>query len=135
MTLRSVPSGRVPTATVAMTISDDQSSVAMKIEPYALDKRHGGGRCGGRRRSGLANPIAVVSVRTLQVMFRRHLDTDPSPPVRLGRANQYERPTPQRRLSAASRTTGASHTGRFAAAYRARYGVPPSATRRGRSLS
>ena len=79
--------------------------------------------------------IAAVSVRTLQELYRRHLDTTPTEHLRrtrLARAHQQLRtsdPT-ETTVSAVARQWGFVHIGRFARAYRARYGEPPSATLR-----
>ena len=79
--------------------------------------------------------IAAVSVRTLQELYRRHLDTTPTEHLRrtrLARAHQQLRasdPT-ETTVSAVARRLGFVHFGRFAGAYRARYDEPPSATLR-----
>ena len=79
--------------------------------------------------------IAAVSVRTLQELYRRHLDTTPTEHLRrarLARAHQQLQasdPT-ETTVSAVARRSGFVHLGRFAEAYRARYDEPPSATLR-----
>lgn len=79
--------------------------------------------------------IAAVSVRTLQELYRRHLDTTPTEHLRrarLARAHQQLQasdPT-ETTVSAIARHSGFVHLGRFAEAYRARYDEPPSATLR-----
>lgn len=78
---------------------------------------------------------AGCSVRALQAGFRRHMDTTPHgylERVRMDRVHTELRlGTPETATVArvASRW-GFGHLGRFAAAYRALYGVPPSATLR-----
>ena len=79
--------------------------------------------------------IAAVSVRTLQELYRRHLDTTPTEHLRrarLARAHQQLQtsdPT-ETTVSAIARHSGFVHLGRFAEAYRARYDEQPSATLR-----
>lgn len=79
--------------------------------------------------------IAAVSVRTLQELYRRHLDTTPTQHLRhtrLARAHHRLRaadPT-ETTVTAVARRCGFLHLGRFAAAYRARYDEPPSTTLR-----
>ncbi|MBW0088769.1 AraC family transcriptional regulator [Pseudonocardia sp. KRD-184] len=79
--------------------------------------------------------IAAVSVRTLQELYRRHLDTTPTEHVRrarLARAHDQLRssdPT-ETTVSAVARRWGFVHIGRFARTYRTRYGELPSATLR-----
>jgi AraC-like DNA-binding protein len=82
--------------------------------------------------AGMAR-IAQVSVRTLQELYRRHLDTTPTlhlRQVRLARAHRDLRDADPTTTTVAciARRWGFAHTGRFAAAYRLRYGVPPSTT-------
>jgi transcriptional regulator GlxA family with amidase domain len=82
--------------------------------------------------------VAAVSVRRLLEMYRRHLDTTPTEhlrQVRLARAHQELRAADPAAttVSRVARRWGFVHTGSFAATYRARYGVPPSTTLRGRS--
>lgn len=74
-----------------------------------------------------------VSVRALQEGFRRHLGTTPTAylrDARLSRARALLREGSADRTSVAEIATacGFTHLGRFASAYRARYGEPPSAT-------
>jgi AraC-like DNA-binding protein len=79
--------------------------------------------------------IAAVSVRTLQELYRRHLDTTPTEHLRrtrLARAQRQLRtsdPT-ETTVTAVARRWGFVHTGRFARTYRARYEESPSATLR-----
>lgn len=74
-----------------------------------------------------------VSVRALQDGFRRHLDSTPTARIRearLGRARALLAagdPTSTSVAEVAS-ACGFGHLGRFASAYRAHYGEPPSAT-------
>jgi transcriptional regulator GlxA family with amidase domain len=79
----------------------------------------------------------MVSVRTLQELFRRHLDTTPTDHLRAIRLDRAHREL--RAADPESTTVGAvagrwgfTHTGRFAATYRTRYGASPSETLRGR---
>lgn len=79
--------------------------------------------------------IASVSVRTLQELYRRHLDTTPTEHLRctrLARVHQELRASEPTRttVSAVARRWGFVHIGRFARTYRDRYGEPPSATLR-----
>ena len=79
--------------------------------------------------------IASVSVRTLQELYRRHLDTTPTEhlrTVRLGRVHQQLLASDPAgtTVTAVARRWGFVHIGRFAGAYRARYGEAPSATLR-----
>ena len=74
-----------------------------------------------------------VSVRALQEAFRRHLDTTPMAylrDARLARAHGLLAEGSPGSISVAEVATscGFGHLGRFASAYRARYGEPPSAT-------
>ncbi|MFG3257169.1 helix-turn-helix transcriptional regulator [Streptomyces sp. NPDC048172] len=77
---------------------------------------------------------AHVTLRTLQYAFRRHLDTTPVAylrRVRLARAHADLRaadPTRGATVSMIAARWGFLQTGRFAAAYRHAYGVPPSHT-------
>lgn len=78
---------------------------------------------------------AAVSVRTLQELYRRHLDTTPTEHLRrtrLARAHRQLRESDpsETTVSAVARRWGFVHIGRFARTYRARYGEPPSATLR-----
>lgn len=79
---------------------------------------------------------ARVSPRALQVAFRRHLGTTPVQyltEVRLGRAHcdlVAADPTTGVTVARIAARWGFAHHGRFAARYRARFGVPP-----GRSLA
>jgi AraC-like DNA-binding protein len=79
--------------------------------------------------------IAAVSVRTLQELYRRHLQTTPTEHLRhtrLARAHQQLRasdPT-ETTVGAVARRCGFIHFGRFARAYRARFGELPSTTLR-----
>ncbi|MDT7706194.1 MAG: hypothetical protein QOG20_1801 [Pseudonocardiales bacterium] len=84
--------------------------------------------------AGMAR-IAHVSVRTLQEMFRRHLDTTPFQhlrQVRLARAHEElgTSDPATTTIGGVARRWGFTHTGRFAATYRAHYGVSPSTTMR-----
>ncbi|WP_306206996.1 AraC family transcriptional regulator [Actinoplanes sp. RD1] len=81
--------------------------------------------------------IAGVSVRSLQEGFRRHLDCAPMTylqQVRLTRAHEaLLREDPARTtVAAVAHRWGFAHLGRFASAYRARYGMSPSDTLRNR---
>jgi AraC-like DNA-binding protein len=76
---------------------------------------------------------AGVTVRAVQLAFRRHLGTTPMEYLR--RIRLAEAHTTLRKADAASETVtsvaarwGFHHPGRFAAAYRAAYGLPPSTT-------
>ncbi|GAA2069180.1 hypothetical protein GCM10009801_18430 [Streptomyces albiaxialis] len=79
---------------------------------------------------------AHVTVRTLQYAFRRHLDTTPLTHLRrmrLGRAHAELRaahPAQGVTVTAVAARWGFLQPGRFAAAYRRAYGVPPSHTLR-----
>lgn len=79
--------------------------------------------------------IAGVSVRSLQEGFRRHVGATPMAYlqwVRLGRAHEaLRRQDPARvTVAAVAHQAGFAHLGRFATAYRARFGVSPSETLR-----
>jgi AraC-like DNA-binding protein len=79
--------------------------------------------------------IADASVRSLQEGFRRHVGMSPMAylqQARLAYAHEELRhPQPGRRsVAAIAHAWGFGHLGRFAAAYRERYGVAPSATLR-----
>jgi AraC-like DNA-binding protein len=74
-----------------------------------------------------------VSVRALQEGFRRHLDTTPTAylrDARLARAHTMlcEGGPGSTSVAEVATACGFGHLGRFASAYRARYGEPPSAT-------
>jgi AraC-like DNA-binding protein len=80
--------------------------------------------------------IAGVSVRSLQEGFRRYVGVSPMAylqEVRLGRAHEsLVREHPQRvTVAAIAHRWGFTHLGRFAHAYRNRYGSCPSDTLRG----
>ncbi|CAM3525258.1 AraC family transcriptional regulator [Tsukamurella ocularis] len=78
---------------------------------------------------------AGVSVRRLQEGFRLYVGVSPREyllDVRLDRAHHdLVRASPMDTVADVAMRWGFHHTGRFAAAYRRRYGVAPSATRRG----
>ncbi|GAA2571718.1 AraC family transcriptional regulator [Pseudonocardia hydrocarbonoxydans] len=79
--------------------------------------------------------IAAVSVRTLQALYRRHLDTTPTEHLRhtrLAHAHQQLRAADpsETTVSAVARRYGFVHLGRFARAYQARYHESPSVTLR-----
>ncbi|WP_203708293.1 AraC family transcriptional regulator [Asanoa iriomotensis] len=81
--------------------------------------------------------IAGVSARALQEGFRRHVGLAPMAylqQVRMGYArDELRHPMPGRdTVAAIANAWGFGHLGRFAAAYRERYGESPSATLRGR---
>jgi AraC-like DNA-binding protein len=81
---------------------------------------------------------AGVSVRSLQAGFREHLGLSPMAylqQVRLARTRTDLLAPPEGRASVAAiaHRWGFGHLGRFAAAYRARYGEAPSDTLRGYS--
>jgi AraC-like DNA-binding protein len=79
---------------------------------------------------------AGVSERSLHAAFRRQLGTSPMAYVRRRRLDQAHDELLRLDPSAGVRVTdvalrhGFAHTGRFAAAYRERFGEPPSATLR-----
>jgi AraC-like DNA-binding protein len=79
--------------------------------------------------------LAEVSVRSLQAIFHRHTGLTPMAYLReLRLANVHEelrqaRPD-QTTVAAVAHRWGFGHLGRFAAAYRERYGVSPSVTLR-----
>jgi AraC-like DNA-binding protein len=79
--------------------------------------------------------IAGVSVRSLQEGFRRHVGAAPMAylhEVRLERAHETLRRADPTRVTVASvaHRWGFAHLGRFASAYRVRYGAAPSRTLR-----
>ncbi|WP_411863235.1 AraC family transcriptional regulator [Tsukamurella tyrosinosolvens] len=78
---------------------------------------------------------AGVSVRRLQEGFRLYVGVSPREyllGVRLERAHHdLVHASPMDTVADVAMRWGFHHTGRFAAAYRRRYGVPPSVTRRG----
>jgi AraC-like DNA-binding protein len=78
---------------------------------------------------------AGVTVRAVQLAFRRHLDTTPAAYLRRVRLDQAHRQLqaadPDRdSVTAVAYRWGFSSPGRFAAYYRRAYGVPPSQTLR-----
>lgn len=79
---------------------------------------------------------AGVSERSLHAAFRRQLGTSPMSYVRRRRLEQardellHLDPSHGVRVTDVALRYGFAHTGRFAAAYRARFGEPPSATLR-----
>jgi AraC-like DNA-binding protein len=80
--------------------------------------------------------IAGISVRSLQEGFRRYVGVTPMAylqQVRLGRAHEALVREYSHRITVASiaHRWGFTHLGRFACAYRNRYGVSPSDTLRG----
>jgi AraC-like DNA-binding protein len=80
--------------------------------------------------------IAGVGVRVLQDAFRRHVGLPPLAYLRRLRLDEVHaeltRSDPwQVSVSEVAYRWGFTHLGRFAGAYRARYGVPPSKTLRG----
>ena len=81
--------------------------------------------------------IAGMSVRSLQEGFRRHVGSTPMAylqQVRLGRAHEALRRADPHRVTVASiaHRWGFAHLGRFASAYRGRFGTSPSETLRER---
>lgn len=77
--------------------------------------------------------IAGVGIRTLQAAFRAHLDISPMAYLRNVRLERVHAELIAADPSGASVTEvayrwGFTHLGRFARAYRQRYGVPPSRT-------
>jgi AraC-like DNA-binding protein len=80
---------------------------------------------------------ACVSVRAVQMAFRRHLGTTPMAYLRRVRLDCAHRdllatdPTGGETVTAIAARWGFAHPGRFAAAYRRTYGRPPGATLRG----
>jgi AraC-like DNA-binding protein len=76
--------------------------------------------------------LAGVGVRTLQDGFRQHVGVPPMAylrRLRLTRAHDDLRSGRAATVAEAAQNWGFSHLGRFAAAYRAKYGVLPSAAR------
>lgn len=79
---------------------------------------------------------AGVSERSLHAAFRRQLGTSPMAYVRRRRLERAHEellrldPTSGATVTSVALRYGFAHTGRFAAAYRARFGEPPSATLR-----
>lgn len=74
---------------------------------------------------------AYISTRGLQYAFRRALDSTPAEHLRRARlagAHRDLRRSDGSSVAAIARRWGFSHPSRFAAAYRAEYGVNPSAT-------
>ena len=89
------------------------------------------------RAFGVADLAAVagMSVRSLQEGFRRHVGYTPMAylqQIRLGRAHETLRRSDPQRITVASvaHRWGFAHLGRFASAYRRKYGVSPSETLR-----
>jgi AraC-like DNA-binding protein len=81
--------------------------------------------------------IAGMSVRSLQEGFRQHVGSAPMTylqHVRLVRAHETLRRADPQRVTVASvaHRWGFAHLGRFASAYRSRFGISPSETLRGR---
>ena len=79
--------------------------------------------------------IAGMSVRSLQDGFRRYVGCAPMAylqQVRLGRVHEALRQSDRQRVTVASvaHQWGFAHLGRFASAYRARFGASPSETLR-----
>jgi transcriptional regulator GlxA family with amidase domain len=86
--------------------------------------------------AGLAT-IAGVGVRVLQESFRRHVGMPPLTYLRRLRLDgvhaELTRGDPRQvSVSEVAYRWGFTHMGRFAGAYRARFGVPPSRTLRDR---
>ncbi|MFI7581034.1 helix-turn-helix domain-containing protein [Kocuria sp. M1N1S27] len=79
---------------------------------------------------------ARMSVRGLQAAFRRELDTTPTAYLRAARLDAVHRellaadPTTGSTVEAVAARWGFTHRGRFAAAYRDRYGQAPATTLR-----
>ncbi|MEJ1936696.1 helix-turn-helix transcriptional regulator, partial [Nostoc sp. NIES-2111] len=77
---------------------------------------------------------AGISVRTAQVLFRRHLDTTPTAYLRRLRLDKarlmLERPGPETTVTGVAHASGFTHLSDFAAFYQARFGETPSATLR-----
>ena len=78
-----------------------------------------------------------MSVRSLQEGFRQHVGSAPMTylqHVRLVRAHETLRRADPQRVTVASvaHRWGFAHLGRFASAYRSRFGISPSETLRGR---
>jgi transcriptional regulator GlxA family with amidase domain len=76
-----------------------------------------------------------MSVRSLQDGFRRYVGCAPMAylqQVRLGRVHEALRQSDRQRVTVASvaHQWGFAHLGRFASAYRARFGASPSETLR-----
>jgi transcriptional regulator GlxA family with amidase domain len=85
--------------------------------------------------AGLA-AIAAISTRSLQQSFRRYVGMPPMTylrHLRLAGAHEHLRHAdPQfQTVTDIAYRYGFTHMGRFAAEYRARYGIPPSETLRG----
>jgi AraC-like DNA-binding protein len=79
--------------------------------------------------------VAGVSPRSLQLSFRRYLGMPPSEylrELRLGRVHEQliQADPAHATVAEIADRVGFTHPGRFAAAYRHRYGVPPSETLR-----
>lgn len=74
-----------------------------------------------------------MSTRGLQYAFRRSLDATPAESLRRARldgAHRDLRSSPEESVAAIARRWGFAHPSRFAAAYRAAYGLHPSEARR-----
>ncbi|RSS33793.1 helix-turn-helix transcriptional regulator [Streptomyces sp. WAC08241] len=113
-------------------------------EPDRVDSRDAGGATlrravafiedNAHRDIGLADiaAAAYVTPRAAQYAFNRHAGTTPLGylrRVRLDRAHaELKAAAPGTTVSAVAMKWGFAHQGRFAAAYRDAYGVPPSAT-------
>jgi AraC-like DNA-binding protein len=133
--LRSVLNGLL--LSVRHRYSDELSAPAPSGSPRAVRRAMDAIQHEPERPFSVADlaQISGMSVRSLQEGFRRHVGCAPMAylqSVRLGRAHEaLRREDPTRvTVAAVAHRTGFAHLGRFAAAYRARFGVSPSETLR-----
>jgi AraC-like DNA-binding protein len=132
---RSVLSGLL--LSVRHRYSDELSATPSSGPPRAVRRVIDAIHHEPERPFGVADLAAIggMSVRSLQEGFRRHVGCAPMAylhSVRLSRAHEaLRREDPARvTVAAVAHRSGFAHLGRFATAYRARYGVSPSQTLR-----
>ena len=126
-------SGAVASAfLLAATGHDGQTPARPRIVKRVLDLM-----CADPSRPWTAADMAAaaeVSIRRLQEGFRQYVGATPSEVllrIRLERAHEeLRRGDPTRRVADIALDCGFTHTGRFAAAYRNKYGESPSTTHR-----
>ncbi|MFC7451104.1 AraC family transcriptional regulator [Rhodococcus daqingensis] len=129
-------SGAVTTAFVLAAVPDDPADVRVarpRIVKRVLDELHGDPARAWT--AGDMAEVAGVSVRRLQEGFRQYVGASPSEVllgIRLERVHDaLLAATPHDTVTDIALRWGFTHTGRFAAAYRRRYGVAPSESLRG----
>ncbi|MFE3293176.1 AraC family transcriptional regulator [Rhodococcus sp. NPDC059234] len=127
--------GAVTTAFVLAAVPDDGAGCVARprIVKRVLDELHGDPTRPWT--AGEMAEVAGVSVRRLQEGFRQYVGRSPSEcllDIRLERVHaDLLDAQPHDTVTDVALRWGFTHTGRFAAAYRHKYGVPPSASLRG----